>query len=1232
MKGGGVSTRSRREPKPATEQPGNSFRYLYWRLSEDEFQQLCAAILRWKYDPVECYPVGMADGGIDAIRDGSIVYQVKWSSKLQQNPDVWLDKTIDRERSKIRRLIREKRIQRYVLITSVAGTTTSDETGSMQKLRARLDAYSDEFKIPVECWWQADLDAEVVAAPDEIKWGFQEMLAGSEAIRYLMFGAESAGDTARMREVALQVMSTQWGEDSHVKFSQADMDRTRLSDLFVDVHSTVQSLPRRTPAGHQARTSSEGTVGRLLRADFPLTFLLGVPGQGKSTLGQYLCQLHRAAILPEEIDDFQGFDTRAVREQMLPFRLDLTDYATWVSGRDPFDDSGDVPKAARPRAKAKRGVESFLAALCEVKSGGRTVDVDSIHNLLERFPVLVVFDGLDEVADPTLRMILVDEIDQFIRRMGKTKFATRRFQVLVTARPNASGLAEPDGEMFEVLRLEPLSSVLQAEYVNRWCDAKGLDDRHRNKLRRVFRDRTSLEHVAQLADNPMQLTILLYLISKKGDAVPVTRTPLYSDYMSTLMDREVDRRQIPRESVPDVQEVTAFLGWHMQSGVEETPTAGRMLAKDIVTTLMIYFRQTGRDVGLAEQLFKAATDRFWALTSNVDEMFEFAVQPVREYFAARFLAEWAARSWEQPLRKQDVLRRLMDRPYWLNTLRFYAGFASPNELAALRYGVEEALRGATRPLQVRSAAWTLLSDGVFVANQLVQRDVAHLLADDMTISLMSERPPADFPTLVGSVGGRDFIRRTLEAVEKDVAAPLSPVRAGMLHHRLGFGREEFGAWWEAHLTNAMGTPHEVAWLRVGASYGGIRLPQACLKQSAVGAVESVRELVRMDINLAAEQLLSDAAFQAVLRGALSEVRPTASGPPSDLLRALRPQWYLPADSASRLSEHGHLGLDRVDASVRNSAWKRLEAADPRYQDVRKASRKGQRAQGGTTEPWQSTARALSAIHGPNWLSTEIALAGAARHELSASGTVGRDSEPFGPHTDYGRLVVDVRRQRSATWWREMYDTYSDDLSRRALCLALLAVTPEPLLSELAPIVDEVAQQSAAEEYRELANSSSRLGVGGAARRVGLHVATSTKLSPRARLLLAHHVEADGADPLGALTDDELLEIASDEPSCWPVAVSLAVRMTAGALDIHFTTLAKLGVVTRADGTFAAGMPATVARRILDSPGRFPTSWVNLAERSLSADAEDESLGAQARKDEWVPDVPLLQARSHPKAS
>jgi len=46
----------------------------------------------------------------------------------------------------------------------------------------------------------------------------------------------------------------------------------------------------------------------------------------------------------------------------------------------------------------------------------------------------------------------------------------------------------------------------------------------------TFLSRTAIEQLAQLADNPMHLTILLFLINRKGDAVPtsLTRTgPMY---------------------------------------------------------------------------------------------------------------------------------------------------------------------------------------------------------------------------------------------------------------------------------------------------------------------------------------------------------------------------------------------------------------------------------------------------------------------------------------------------------------------------------------------------------------------------------------------------------------------------------------------------------------------------------------------------------------------------------
>lgn len=160
----------------------------------------------------------MADEGIDAIRDAGIIYQVKWSSKLQQNPDRWLSAAIEGERDKITRLVQQKRISRYVLVTSVAGTTTAKSTGSIQKLQPVLDAYTEEFGIPVECWWQSDIDAEVDAAPDSIKWSYSEMLAGTEAMRYLIFGSQGEGQAARMRDTVIQVMATQWREDSKIKF------------------------------------------------------------------------------------------------------------------------------------------------------------------------------------------------------------------------------------------------------------------------------------------------------------------------------------------------------------------------------------------------------------------------------------------------------------------------------------------------------------------------------------------------------------------------------------------------------------------------------------------------------------------------------------------------------------------------------------------------------------------------------------------------------------------------------------------------------------------------------------------------------------------------------------------------------------------------------------------------------------------------------------------------------
>ena len=268
------------------------------------------------------------------------------------------------------------------------------------------------------------------------------------------------------------------------------MAHINVVDLFVDVHVSLQAAPRNaleqffSTSNHSAYESL-GAVSYLLRTTAPLTYLLGVPGQGKSTLGQYLSQVHRAAILPGRNSAAARRRRQTVTEPKLPLRIDLKDYAAWLSGGDPFGED-DPPTHPKPRKKSQRSLELFLADFCVSYSGGRQVTVEEVQSLLERYPTLLVLDGLDEVADPNLRHVIVDQINLTSTRMGLVS-KLRRFQILVTARPNASGLPEPDKEMFQTLRLKPLTSALQREFLNKWCDVNDIHGSKRRDLRRTFR-------------------------------------------------------------------------------------------------------------------------------------------------------------------------------------------------------------------------------------------------------------------------------------------------------------------------------------------------------------------------------------------------------------------------------------------------------------------------------------------------------------------------------------------------------------------------------------------------------------------------------------------------------------------------------------------------------------------------------------------------------------------------
>ncbi|GAA2558269.1 hypothetical protein GCM10010423_70170 [Streptomyces levis] len=1197
-------------------------RYLYERLGEKTFQRLCNALLAHVLNDVRCYPVGHSDGGRDATHSDSgrlAIYQVKWTSKPQQNPVAWLKAAINGEADNIRRLVKEG-ADAYYLLTSVAGTAVP-QRGSMDSMDVALAKLSTQFGLPIHIWWRADIDARVDAAPTELKWAYSDMLAGQDLVRYLIDGAGQAAHDHALRTLAMKVIATQWDEDAKVKFKQVELTSHRLGDLFIDVEALRVAKPSAVRrARFEQLTSDElgGAVDYLLTARQPFTLVRGEPGQGKSTLGQYLCQLHRAAYLADD----QGTDYPAsslgratLTDPRLPVRIDLRDYASWLAGSDPFNDE-DRP--ARPMLRKQGSLEAFIAHLLTARSGGLPATVSTVNDILERLPVLIVLDGLDEVARPQTRQRVVDEIDSFTARL-RTAF---RPQVIVTTRPNVAELAEPSPERFETIALNRLNETLRITYLHKWARARSIPDKEHRTLERIFRHRSAEPHISQLADNPMQLTILLYLMHKRSNSVPANRTDLYTSYMETFLDREAEKTAAVAEHRTDLEEVTAYLGWHLQNRAEKDGGNGQLPTRELQRAILNYLFSVDKNVSLVDDLFTAVTDRVWALTSKAQGTFEFDVQPLREYFAARYLYEFAGAD-QRGFDRAEVLRELVRRGYWLNTSRFFAGFAKPNELAGLVETLEEERDEGTRPRQLRLSAWVLLADGVFSGRSRTQRRAAELFLDDLSIRFIHHELTTndDLPLPTADRGAQHLAEQYLQQIASNPTSPAAAERLQLAVLLLD-DAEAFHEWWHPRMQAALGTGQETTWLTIGTPFHcGARLTEPDLEYLALADDATAAAALHAGLAPTPGSRHEQRLVQSILNGHASESGCPAPSYPSDLLRVLRPQNFLrmaASDSIPSLLETvGHRAFD-LHAHQRQAALTRLKDRDARFAALQTALafRKGQKS---TTSPWGNAARVVSALLGPCWLAAEITVIGAAATAFTTGGDITAGSQPLGAEPDYGRLLQELRRHRTTPdWWSEQFIAHTDALSRATWVLGLLATADEAVVTTHLPRIDEALRDLPEDARRALLMSSSRLGATFARRLSPAVLAAASAFAPCTNLAMAHYATHSGQtareQELRPLSDTTLADMAAYGTAAWPAHLALAARMTHTPTPETLAALKAHGPQPQVTA-MSAHLDPEAAAFILDSPFDYPMTFVLSADKAARNGA-DAYLADVADEAKW----------------
>ncbi len=614
-----------------------------------------------------------------------------------------------------------------------------------------IDTVNDEltraFGIPSYVWWRDDLDRRIEASK-VVLWRYPELARGQDFLEFLA-KERSEQHYSKATRAFTAYMQTQHTKESDVKFQQVQI-QSSLLDLFTDTSlgqardksPTRSSLAMSDPDHqefeatlHRRHNPFDAEDAGIMAASWLLAsapdkgvqriVLEGAPGQGKSTVTQYLCQVHRTVALRKGPEAAKIPLSHREATLRLPMRVDLRDYALWLTGNDPLASEKGV---ARPEG-SDDSLESLIAYQVHKLSGGREFSIDDLSLVFGDSHAILVLDGFDEVADIPTRMRIIEQ----------TRFASDRLslnclsmQVIVTSRPAAfilsPGFPEKD---WAHLALLPMRREQISTYTDKWIKARGVGPKEAKDFKELLLDRIDRPHIRSLAQNPMQLAILLNLISTKGMSLPDKRTALYDSYMDLFFGREAEKDETVRENRDILFQIHQYVAWTLQLDAEKPGGTGSISQSEL-QGLVSRFLIEKEHKGDVLKLFTGAVERVGALVSRVQGMLEFEVQPLREYFAGKFLYETAPYSppgAERHGTKPERFAGLARRPYWSNVIRFYAGCYSSGELLSLVDGLEDLAESPDFSLRIHAMQLSVLflADYVFAQEPKTVRKVVELI-------------------------------------------------------------------------------------------------------------------------------------------------------------------------------------------------------------------------------------------------------------------------------------------------------------------------------------------------------------------------------------------------------------------------------------------------------------------------------------------------------------------------
>lgn len=629
------------------------------RLGEREFEQLTQALALKVLGPgIEVFGDG-PDGGREATFEGRVsfpepdpvgpwdgygVVQAKFHYRPRNTSEeaTWLKGELTKEfdawlkpDSK-----RGRRPEYFLAVTNVTLSGKSG-TGGIDSVKDLFNRYTPKLGLKGwHVWHYAKvcrlLDAHPEIArryygfimPGDILAQMHDMLAGSAGNLEEVMGGHVVRELRAEHTVRLDQAGA--NDDRGIALPKVAIDLPARLANGRDVSAAAHVIDQ----GNQVLRPSTGpATSRLV--------ILGGPGQGKTTLAQIICQAYRVALLADADSHTLAADVRA---KIAEFRgaLDGTlEIGLPASRRWPVHIRLDQYADALSRDRNLTLLRYIARGVS--KRAEHEMTTGHLAEWLERWPWLVVLDGLDEVADLQIRDILLEHIAEF------QDVATRRdADLLLIATTRPQGYADEfDPGSFEYLTLSPLGEREALQYAERLAEARHPDDvDKRAEIMERVRGATREDRTARLMRSPLQVTIMSLLLERRR-AAPRHRYELFRGYYEVVRAREQAKRTADAELLerhePFVDALQEAVGLLLQQRSERQGDAEASLPDQKLRTLAAAkLREVGHDPddadALAGRLVGIALKRLVLLVPMPDGGIGFEVPSLREFMAARALA------------------------------------------------------------------------------------------------------------------------------------------------------------------------------------------------------------------------------------------------------------------------------------------------------------------------------------------------------------------------------------------------------------------------------------------------------------------------------------------------------------------------------------------------------------------------------------------------------------------